>query len=65
MVSVYIYVGNDILFFDGSMKVIEKKYTAGQMAKVNFKLGVSTVKSKDLIEQIAEMQTRIKTLEMK
>lgn len=38
IVSVYIYVGNDILFFDGSLKVIEKKYTAGQMPKIQFKL---------------------------
>jgi len=65
LVSVYIYVGNDVMFFDGSMKVIEKSYTSGDLARINFKLWVSVVKSKDIIEQIGDVQNRLKTLEMK
>lgn len=64
LVSVYIYVGNDILFFDWSQKVIEKKYTAGDLPKIQFKLGISTVKSKDIIEQIVDIQQRLKSIEM-
>lgn len=26
IVKVFVYVGNDIMFFDGSMKVVQKKY---------------------------------------
>lgn len=65
MVSVYIYVGNDVMFFDGSMKVIEKSYTSGDLARINYKLGVSSVRSKDIIEQIVDVQSRLKTLEFR
>lgn len=65
LVSVYIYVGNDVMFFDGPMKVIEKSFASGDLSKINFKLGVSVVKSKDIIEQIGDVQNRLKTLEMK
>lgn len=46
------------------MKVIEKRYTAGDLPKIQFKLATSTVKSKDFIEEIVSLQERIKTLEM-
>lgn len=64
LVSVYIFVGNDILFFDGSMKVIQKKYTAWDLPKIQYKLWVSIVKSKDFIEQFVEIQQRVKTIEL-
>lgn len=63
-VSVYIYVGNDIMFFDGSMKIVEKEYRAWDLPKISFKLSVSTVKSKNILEQLIEVQSRLKTLEM-
>lgn len=65
IVSVYIYVGNDVMFFDGSMKVIEKSFASGDLARINFKLWVSVVRSKDIIEQIWDVQNRLKTLELK
>lgn len=27
LVKVFVYVGNDIMYFDGAMKVVQKKYT--------------------------------------
>ena len=65
MVSVYIYVGNDVMFYDGPMKVIEKWFASGDLARINFKLGVSSVRSKDIIEQIVDVQSRLKTLEFR
>lgn len=65
VVSVYIYVGNDVMFFDWSMKVIEKSYKAGDLARVGYRLGVSTVRAKDIIEQIGELHGRLKSLELK
>lgn len=65
MVSVYIFVWNDIMFFDGSMKIIEKRYTAWDLPKIQFWLSTWTVKSKDVLDQIIDIQERVKTLEFK
>jgi len=64
LVSVYIFVGNDVLFFNWSMKVTQKKYTSGDLPKIQFKLWVSVVKNKDFIEQFVEIQQRLKTIEL-
>lgn len=53
------------MFFDGSMKVVQKKYTHADLAKIQFGLSKSKARSKDIIETISDLQSRIKNLEMK
>ena len=65
MVKVYVYVGNDLMFFDGEMKVIEKSYTSWDLPKITFWLSNTVVKSKDVLEQIVDIQNRVKGLELK
>lgn len=65
IVKVFVYVWNDIMFFDGSMKVVQKKYTHADLAKIQFGLSKSKARSKDIIETISDLQSRIKNLEMK
>lgn len=65
LVAVYIYVWNDIMFFDWSMKVVEKKYTSKDLPQIAIWLSKTKAKSKDLIEQISEIQKRMKILEFR
>ena len=64
LVSVYIYVWNDIMFFDWSMKVVQKRYNGWDLPKIDFTLWKTKVQSKDIIEQIVDVQARLKTLEL-
>ncbi len=64
VVRVYINSGNDLMFYDGTMKVIEKSYTAGEMTKVTFKLWKSKVKTIDLAEKLREINRRVGKLEL-
>lgn len=63
LVKVYIFVGNDLMYFNGTMKVIWKTFSAGDLEKIQFKLWKTKVKTKDIIEQIMDIQKRVKTLE--
>lgn len=65
MVSVYVYIWNDIMFFDWSMKVIQKNFNSWDLARVQYVLWKSKVQSKNFIEQISDMQARLKTVELK
>lgn len=65
LVKVYLFTWNDIMFFDWSMKVVEKEYVAGDLPDIKYKLSTTKVKTKDIIEIIAEMQNNIKWLELK
>ncbi|HNG97690.1 MAG TPA: hypothetical protein PLW93_05450, partial [Candidatus Absconditabacterales bacterium] len=64
LVRVYINSGNDIMFYDGSLKVIEKSYTAGEMPKISFKLAKNKIKTVELNEKIKDMNRRIQRLEL-
>lgn len=64
LVAVYIYVWNDLMFYDGSMKVVQKRYTWGDLPKIDFTLWKTKVQSKDILEQIVDVQSRLKTLEL-
>lgn len=65
LVSVYVYVWNDIMFFDGSMKVIQKIFVAGDLARIQYTLWKTKIQSKSFIDEIIEIQERVKTLELK
>lgn len=65
MVRVYINSGNDIMFYDWPLKVIEKSYTAWEMPKVTFKLAKNKVKTIELNEKIKEINRRVQKLELK
>lgn len=65
LVKVYIYVWNDVLFYDWSMKVVQKDFTAWDLPKIEYTLGKTKIKSKDFIDEILEIQERVKTLELK
>jgi hypothetical protein len=65
LVKVYLFTGNDIMFFDWAMKVVEKEYIAWDLPDIKYKLSTTKVKTKDIIETIADMQNRIQWLELK
>lgn len=65
IVRVYINSWNDLMFYDGTLKVIEKSYTAGEMWKVTFKLSKNKVKVQELNEKLKEISARVKSLELK
>lgn len=65
MVRVYINSWNDLMFYDGAMKVIEKSYTAGEMAKVTFKLWKNKARTIDLAVRLKDIQRRLIHLELK
>jgi len=64
LVRVYINSWNDIMFYDGSLKVIEKSYTAWEMPKISFKLAKNKIKTVELNEKIKDMNRRIQRLEL-
>jgi hypothetical protein len=65
MVRVYINSWNDLMFYDGAIKVIEKSYTAGEMAKVTFKLWRNKARTIDLAVKLKDIQRRLTHLELK
>lgn len=65
LVRVHINSGNDIMFYDWPLMVIEKSYTAGEMPKITFKLAKNKVKSMELNEKIREINRRVQKLELK
>ena len=65
IVRVYINSWNDLMFYDGTLKVIEKSYTAWEMGKITFKLSQNKVKAQQLNEKIKELHTRVRSLELK
>lgn len=65
LVAVYVFVWNDILFFDWSMKVVQKSYKWWDLQDIKFILSKGTMTSKNIIDRIAEIGQRVKTLELK
>mgnify|MGYP007030461603 CR=1 FL=1 len=65
IVRVYINSWNDLMFYDGTLKVIEKSYTAWEMGKITFKLSQNKIKAQQLNEKIKELHTRVRSLELK
>lgn len=64
LVSVYVYVGNDIMFYDWSMKITQKNYRSWDLESVQFTLWKTKIQSKNFIDEIIEIQERVKTLEL-
>lgn len=64
IVRVYINSWNDLMFYDGAMKVIEKSYTAWELPKVTFKLGKNKIKTIDLAEKLRDVNRRLGKLEL-
>ncbi len=65
IVRVYINSWNDLMFYDGTLKVIEKSYTAWEMGKITFKLSKNQVKAPQLDEKLKEINARVRSLELK
>lgn len=63
-VKIYIFIWNDIMFFDWSMKIVEKTYTWGDLPKITYKIAKTKIRSKDIVEQVSDIQERLKTLEL-
>lgn len=64
LVKVYIFIWNDLMFFDWSMKIIEKQYIWWDLPKIKYKLSKTKASGKDIVEQIWDIQQRLKTLEL-
>ena len=65
LVRVYINSGNDMMFFDGALKVVEKSYTVWELPKLTLKLAKSKIKTITLNEKIKELNRRMQSLELK
>lgn len=64
IIKVFIDAGNDIMFFDTNLKVIEKSYKSWELDKVSIKLSTWSVKTLNLIETITDLKNRTKNLEI-
>jgi len=64
LVKVYIFVWNDIMFFDWPMKIIEKQYIWWDLPKIKYTLSKTKIQSKGILEQVVDIQERLKTLEL-
>ena len=55
---------NDLLNIDGSQKILEKTYRGGDLPSIGIKLWKTTVKRKDLVEALNNLQRRVQFLEI-
>lgn len=62
-VSVYIYTWNELLFYDGSMKVVEKTLNISEMFNISIKLSKNKVNIKDFFEQFDDLKIKVWKLE--
>jgi len=65
LVKVYVFVWNDIIYFNWTMKVIQKQFTWWDLPKINTTLSKTKIKSKNILDQINDIQQRLKTVEFK
>ena len=63
-VKVFIDAWNDIMQFDSNLKIVEKEFRSWELNKVKIKLSKWNVRSLNLIETIADLKNRTKTLEI-
>lgn len=63
-VKVFIDAGNDIIYFNGWLKVIEKNYKSWELDKVSIRLSTWSVKTLNLIETIQDLRNRTRNLEI-
>lgn len=64
LVKVQINTWNSLLDYNGSIKVIEKKFTSWSIDKVIFRINKWKVKTLDLFETIGSLKNRIEKLEL-
>lgn len=63
VVQVYINSGNDLMFYSGTMKVIEKTFKAGELDTITIKLAKGKVKTKNLADELKDIKTRVSKIE--
>jgi len=63
-VKVFIDAWNDIMQFDSNLKIVEKEFRSWELNKVKIKLSKWSVRTLNLIETIADLKNRTKTLEI-
>ena len=63
-VKVFIDAWNDIMQFDSNLKIVEKEFRSWELNKVKIKLSKWNVRTLNLIETIADLKNRTKTLEI-
>ena len=63
-VKVFIDAWNDIMYFNSNLKIVEKEFRSWELNKVKIKLSKWNVRTLNLIETIADLKNRTKTLEI-
>lgn len=63
LVKVYMNTGNDLMYYNGSMKVTEKSFKAWEVDTVTIKLSKWKVKTKNLADELKEIKTRVSKIE--
>lgn len=64
MVKVDIVSWNDLLFYDGTMKILEKSYTGGDLPSIEIKVWKVVVPNKDIFDQVSTLKRRVQFLEI-
>lgn len=59
-VKVFIDAGNDIMYFDWTLKVIEKTFKIDELPKITIKLAKTKVKSNDIIDTLKSLKEEMK-----
>lgn len=65
LVKVYIYVGNDILYYNWSLKVVSKTVSWNNLKKITIWLSKWNVTTLWIIETIKDLKDRLKLVELK
>lgn len=65
IVKVFIHRNNDLMNYDGSMEVVEKKYVWGDLPKISYKFSSAKIWRLSFIKKLQKMEERIKKLEQK
>jgi len=64
LVKVYINTWSDLMYYDSSLKVIEKNLKSWNLDTISIKLNTWKVKTLNLLETISNLKSRVSTLEL-
>lgn len=65
IVAVRIDMENDLLSFDGSLKITEKNFKSGDIDTVTFKMSTGKIRQKNIFETISDLKNEVKNLKNK
>ena len=64
LVKVYLNTWNDMLYYNWPMKIVRKRFKAGDLDKIEISLSVNKEKLKDFLEDFKNLKDRVQNLEI-